>query len=159
MDSARVGPWVVRFDRAATARAYAALLQGDAAECACGDCLNWINQRARVLPKEFMDFLEMLGIDPEKETEISEYEGGMVDPKRAFYIGEYAFVGELDSGPDCLVEHEDRKGANYQFVSLFGEVKVGISSNRAWLQRGRLPIPKEGAGVIMFQVHAPRSDA
>jgi hypothetical protein len=150
------GPWQIDYDSDATAGVYAPLIHGEAAECGCDDCLSWIEQRGSVLPREFVNFLRLLGIDPTKETEVSEYEAGHVQPEVNLYIGEYAFVGDFLSGPDCFDVHADRKGATHQLAPLFEDLEVGVSSNREWVHRGRLSIPKHKAAVVMFKVHTAR---
>ena len=69
-----LGHWVIEVDVQATASAYASMAQGSAADCGCTDCRNWIEQRDTALSRDFLELIKAIGIDPNKETEVSEYE-------------------------------------------------------------------------------------
>jgi hypothetical protein len=151
--------WTIEVDPEATAAAYSQLAQGAAPECGCMDCRNWIEQRETALPSSFLDLLSSIGIDFQKETEISEYEGGGLDPKLNLYAGEFLFHGRLEGGPDCFEETGDGKGAIHKLYPVIGDLKMGFSSNTRWaMGSATLPelFPRESCSVLVFQTHAPR---
>lgn len=159
MNLVAIDRWRIKVDAEATAAAYLKLPHGEAVECGCRDCQNWTVQRNAALPFSFLDLLKKLGVDPEKETELSEFEGGAVDPTLNLYTGEYLFIGHIEAGPDCFEESRDGKGANLKLESVLGDLKVGFSSNLRWaMGRPRLPVlfPGNATSVLVFQVHARR---
>lgn len=154
-----VGPWTLEVDSEATSVAYEKVPQGAAAECGCTDCRNWIEQREIALPSEFSKVLREMGVDPSKETEISEFEGGAVDPTLNRYTGEYLVIGRVISGPDCFEETEDGKGATYKLKPFVSDFNVGVSSKLRWaMGQSYLPtlFPADSTAILVFQAHAKR---
>lgn len=159
MHPVRYHAWAIQVDVEATARAYAQLSTGEAEKCGCRDCLNWISHRLSAFPAEFIQFIRQLGIDPLKETEIAEYEGGGVEPSRNLYSGEFLFHGELLSGPDCFRPHADGKGCSLELEPLDG-IRVGLSSNVVWAMTGPASAhfqPSSSCAIVAFQLYVPRS--
>ncbi|HVJ27655.1 MAG TPA: hypothetical protein VM493_08925 [Vicinamibacterales bacterium] len=64
------GPYTLDHDTPTTRKAYADIPAGDSQTCTCAMCRNWLTIRDRVLPAEFRDLLDRLGIDYTKEGEI-----------------------------------------------------------------------------------------
>lgn len=151
------GPWTLDVDVEATASAYAAMAQGSAADCGCTDCRNWIEQRTVALPTALITQLEAMGIDPTKETEISEYEGGQMHADQNLYWGEYLFIGSVVSGPECYLEQPDGKGCTIKLEQLFPGTLIGASSNTLWANVVP-PFNKESCSALAFQVHCPRGN-
>jgi len=97
MEELRIGPWRVRYDAAATRRAYERIRHGGAEECRCSTCRNYIAARSSAFPAEFLRLLERLGVDPAKERE--SYYVQAAAPGRHVYSGWFHFVGEVVEGP------------------------------------------------------------
>jgi hypothetical protein len=151
--------WTIDIDVQATGAAYAMLSSGEAERCGCSKCRNWISHRSTVFPIAFLDFLQSMGVDPTKETEISEYEGGAIHPMRYLYSGEFLFIGRVLSGPDCFRPQPDGRGCSVELTQLDG-IKVGISSNVQWAMTGSASAsfqPSSSSAVVVFQLHAPNS--
>ncbi len=60
--------WEIEFDKDVTAQAYTRLSVG----CDCAYCRNFL-AICRNLPRDYVEFLNQLGIDPTKPAEIVEY--------------------------------------------------------------------------------------
>jgi hypothetical protein len=151
--------WVLEVDAAATAKAYAALPQGQARLCGCTDCKNWIATRDAAFPSEVASLLVSLGIDRSKETELSEYEGGQVVEGRNLYWGEYLFVGSRQSGPECYTATPDGKGCTIELAPVVGSFQLGFSSQLQWARSNYPSFPRERTAVLVFQVHGQRGVA
>jgi hypothetical protein len=147
--------WQYIVDVDTTRKSYSALVQGDAAECGCSDCLIWIKYRASVIPVHVQRWFERIGIDITKEIEVSEYEGG---PATNLYIGEYLFVGRMISGPDPYVPTVDGKGASLEPIEIFPGFSLGLSSSGTFGP----PVPSSFQGhslvQVMFEVRTPRAE-
>jgi len=89
----RVGDQVIQYDRERTVRTYDTVSRGDAEECGCLYCQNFLAQRSTVYPAAFQQLLHELGIDPAKEGEV--YELGPDGPGRFAYGGWFYFAGEM----------------------------------------------------------------
>jgi hypothetical protein len=92
--------WQILFDREATTAAYTQIAAGGAETCACDPCRNWAASRAEVLPHEFRELLDRLGIPMDREAEV--YHNARLDSGLHSYCGWYHFVGQIIFG-----EHED----------------------------------------------------
>jgi len=147
--------WIISVDVEATSLAYASLAYGDATDCGCADCRNWIEQRSTVFPLPFRELVSSFGIDYSKETEVSEYESGALDPSLNLYCGEYLFLGCVDSGPDCYVI-EPGGTCRVEVFPMYGDLKVGFSSNGRLATRHYPSFPMDQCCVLVFQVHAKR---
>ena len=88
------GQWRYSVDRAATEAAYAREPAGGAATCTCVGCRNFVAARSQIFPPRFVEFLESLGIDPDKEAEA--YHAARLAPGRHHYGGWYHFIGILE---------------------------------------------------------------
>jgi hypothetical protein len=155
MHKVKFDRWTVSVDIDATAAAYARLEKGDAQSCGCEDCRNWIDQRAKVFPVAFVDLLRDLGIDPLKETEVSDYGASLV-PGFNLYTGEYLFIGELIEGPDCFAVQPGGKDYSLELLPVFGDLKIGLSSNEGMPMSNRTQFANARYSVLMFQAYASR---
>src|SRR5262245_2057967 len=118
--------WQLAVDRDRTALAYSQINQGSASQCGCTDCRNWIEYRDEVFPIEVCTLFDQLGIDLRKESEVSEFEAGMVDPSRGLYCGTYHFLGSVLSGPDPFVETPDGTGCHIECREITQRLKLGF---------------------------------
>jgi hypothetical protein len=94
----RFGDWTYTADREATVRAYSEAEGGWTERCGCAPCRNFRLVRARVLPDDFLELLDALGIDPAKEAEV--YHNARLAAGRHDYGGWYHFVGTLAATGD-----------------------------------------------------------
>lgn len=94
MEELRVGDQTIRFDREATAAVYASIEVAGTQECGCLYCQNFAAQRGSIYPPFFVELLQRLGIDPDKEAEVFEYGA---PPRDGCYLygGWFLLVGEL----------------------------------------------------------------
>ncbi len=88
--------WQIEFDRQATANAYTQIDSGGAETCVCDPCRNWAASRDQILSSEFREFLERLGISPDREVEA--YHNCRLESGLHSYGGWYHFVGNVVSG-------------------------------------------------------------
>lgn len=81
--------WTLWVDKVATQQAYDRFAFEP---CDCFDCQNYEQQKADILPQEFVDLLTQLGIDPLKYASVSQ-----IRPKGhlLIYEGWYHFKGEF----------------------------------------------------------------
>jgi hypothetical protein len=108
----RLGDQLIRYDRAATIQAYAAITTDDAAECGCSFCRNFIANRPSIYPQTFLALLDQLGIDPSKEGEV--YECGPAEDGKRVYGGWFFFTGQMIERGE---RQTDRDGITYWFNS------------------------------------------
>lgn len=91
--------WQFSADVAHTVAIYAAAPMGSADACTCSMCKNYIASRAVVFPEEIKQLFVALGIDRNKESEISHY-CRQADGLH-HYGGWFHFKG-IFTGPDCV---------------------------------------------------------
>lgn len=92
------GKWEFTCNRPATVDAYARAEHGGSESCTCNGCHNFISARTQVYPKEFLSFLNSLGIDSRKDDEV--YLLGPAASGRYYYGGWFHFVGSLNTTGD-----------------------------------------------------------
>lgn len=111
MDQIESGDQIILYDPEKTRKAYSTMETGDAERCGCSYCRNFAAQRSTVYPDNFRRLLAQLGIDPEKEGEVFEYnpEGIL----RA-YGGWFYFAGELIEPGEPSTD--SRCGFQYHFA-------------------------------------------
>lgn len=90
--------WTLRVVEVETQRIYKELKQSGAESCGCTSCLNFIKLREEAYPDEVKLLISNLGIDIQKEIEISDF--GSLEDGRHFYSGWFHFKGNFD-GFDC----------------------------------------------------------
>ena len=127
MERVTIESWVIDFDRTATVAAYEAVSVGSAEDCGCAECENWMVQRVHAYPSRFSQLLMTLGIDQRKETDVTGWEGGVAYPGSNRYTGEFAFVGQLVSGPEYYVPALGG-GYNFHHVELEPGFNVGFAN-------------------------------
>lgn len=101
MTEMQIGSQTIRYDRDATTAVYRLVERGDAEECGCIFCQNFIAHRDIAYPPCFRALLEDLGIDPSKEGEAFDYgpaeDGGHLYGGWFYLVGELVTVGEQTS--------------------------------------------------------------
>jgi hypothetical protein len=96
------GEWIIECDEWITASAYSEISCGSAEECRCDDCQLFVKLGPLIFPRRVRDLLEGLGIDLQKEKEVSEFGFGRERPGMNLYIAEYDLYGKLVAGPDAM---------------------------------------------------------
>ena len=95
----QVGQQKIRFDREATVALYRDKITAPGAErCGCTSCKNFAAHRNKAYPKEFLDLLETLGINPLMEWEAFDYDVEQESRQNHLYGGWFLFSGELIEG-------------------------------------------------------------
>jgi hypothetical protein len=124
-----VGQQKILFDREATAALYRqTIMVPGADQCSCISCKNFVAQRGRAFPGEFLQFLNELGVDPLKEWEVFDYNFDPKNPrKHVLYGGWFLFVGELVEGLDKRPELAQQSFAHW-FTTSFptGTLPTGL---------------------------------
>ena len=97
MEQVRLGDQIIGYDSVRTRTAYAAMKSLFAERCGCAYCRNFVAQRSTVYPEKFLQLLDQLGIDPEKEGDIHEFgpPGSLMEYGGWFYVaGKLIEAGE-----------------------------------------------------------------
>jgi hypothetical protein len=128
--------WHIAYDREATTVAYQAYHVKY--KCNCAGCRNF-TLASKTLPYIYYQFLEKLGIDPEKSAEVAEYCRNLDGSH--LYSWWFHFVGKVLSGPseektyiDDNIEVLFRK-KKYLVMESMPEpiVQVELFTNLPWL--------------------------
>lgn len=114
MTEMQIGEQTIRHDRDATAAVYRSLERGDAEECGCIFCKNFMSQRNLAYPPSFRALLEDLGVDPNKEGEVFEY--GPAEDGCHLYGGWFYLVGELVTASERNSISADSNQFSYWFT-------------------------------------------
>lgn len=119
MTNLQLGDQLVAHDTAASVAAYAEITNGGAERCGCLYCRNFIPQRSRAYPPEFINLLSRLGIDFTKEGEV--FHCGTLDNGSQLYGGWFYFVGTLiEAGNRAKTERAAfESGFRYWFTKSF----------------------------------------
>jgi hypothetical protein len=112
MQNLELPGWQILYDREATVAAHAKILTGGAESCGCDPCRNWANSRIRIIPVEFRDLLELLGIPLDREREV--YHNCRLESGLHSYAGWYHFIGHVLTG-----EKEDAAPVAFGCFSIF----------------------------------------
>jgi hypothetical protein len=107
LTSIQCGRWLVSCDVEATRRAYTAVAQGSAEECGCNTCQNFAVQRARVYPATTLALFDSLGIQPDREAEVSHF--ARLESGLHFYGGWFHFMGSIVSGADAAKQISENR--------------------------------------------------
>lgn len=93
MERFEQGCWSIEFDKAATREVFERILQAGPEGCKCAYCRNFVVCRPEVYPSIFLRFLDSLGIDSSKESEV--YQFTRMKDGRHMYGGCFHFIGRL----------------------------------------------------------------
>jgi hypothetical protein len=104
MKNERIGSWIVEYDTDATRLAFDDVASSGPEECACRGCKNWLMAREVVYPKEFLNLLKRLGIDPKKESEVYDIAVVPIKPNVHYYGGWFHFFGRVSRASDEMPE-------------------------------------------------------
>ena|SRR5579863_3079660 len=128
--------WQILYDHKATVAAHAKIPTGGAESCGCDPCRNWAVSRVRIIPGEFRELLELLGIPLDREREV--YHNCRLGSGLHSYAGWYHFIGQVLTG-----EHEDTA------IVAFGRFSVFFHSSPALL-----PQAFDGTAVVQLEFEA-----
>lgn len=105
-----IARWLIDHDAEATRRCYASRPTG--AGCECAYCRNAEQLGEKVFPRDFLDVLKALGIDPTKPVELMHYckESSGVYSTGGFFH----FVGSIISGEDAFHWHNGTGSARFE---------------------------------------------
>ena len=128
-------------DAATTRRVYADVGPGGADTCICSMCRNWRAIRDDVLPTEFLELLETLGVDYLKDAEVVHFyrrEDGLHS-----YSGWYHAIGVIVSatrhwgtefdGVDVGIAVSDGTDLAYEELLAYPLVRVSFSGYFPWV--------------------------
>lgn len=124
MELLKLDGWTIQYDRRATEQAYALAKQG-AHMCSCAYCRNYVAVRDAAYGATVSALLVQLGIDPHKESEVSE--AGEGESGRHLYIGFYHFTGRIGRDPGDRMTHvpgSDSLGLTWQIFFTSGRSLV-----------------------------------
>ncbi len=124
--------WQILYDHEATVAAHLKIPTGGARSCDCDPCRNWAASRVPIIPAEFRELLELLGIPLDREREV--YHNCRLDSGLHSYAGWYHFIGQVLTG-----EQEDAA------LVAFGSFSIFFHSSPALL-------PKAFAGLAVVQL-------
>jgi hypothetical protein len=95
--------WRIEYDRSATIAAHVRSPATGPETCGCDPCRNWAATRDRLLPPDFRELLDRLGIPFDREAEV--YHNCRLDAGLHSYGGWYHFVGRILSGEQAGSPH------------------------------------------------------
>jgi hypothetical protein len=90
-----VGSWTVRAFVETTRASYGKIKEGGSARCGCDNCSNFVQARDQAYPPEILSWLEALGIDFRKESEVHYY--GRTSAGFHTYRGWFYLAGLIDN--------------------------------------------------------------
>lgn len=91
--------WEFEVDKALTVSTYLNVQDGAASLCPCNDCKNYEANRRNVFPEEIRQLFNDLGIDPDKEVEITSFEA--LSEGLCRVGGWFHFKGKIIAGNRC----------------------------------------------------------
>lgn len=112
-----LGTWVYAPNRTATIAAHANAVTGGADGCTCGPCRNFGLVREELFPPDFLALLDELGVDPRKDSEVTQSYRG--DDGLCLYIGWFHFVGDLSGHRDAASDDEPLPDFKFSFVDEY----------------------------------------
>ena len=138
------GPYTLDHDNPTTRKVYESIPAGGSQTCKCAMCRNWVAIRDRVLPSEFRDLLERLGIDYRKDGEVVHYyrrEDGL-----HFYDGWYHGIGVMLSEPtgeraiidgvEIVIDWSDGTDLFHDQLRSYPLVRVSFAGFFPWVLEG-----------------------
>lgn len=116
--------WVFEVDQQLTKQAYQKVSGSSADTCVCDDCKNYVVCRDNVFPAEIKRLFNDLGIDYNKEAEITAWEKL---PNGLHHIGGwFHFKGKVLKGEDYRVPLTDGNGFTFNLTKLDDNFSIGF---------------------------------
>ena|SRR5258705_13255309 len=94
--------WEFEVDKEFTKETYAQVTASGTKTCTCNNCKNFAAYRDNIYPEEVKKLFLDLGIDINKEAEISHY--GKVNNEKHMFSGWFHFKGRIIQGENLFME-------------------------------------------------------
>ena len=117
------GPWRVRAYIETTRRRYRSITESGSERCQCDNCENFAQVRDQAYPPEVLAFLDSVGIDFRKESEVHYY--GRTAAGLHTYRGWFYFSGLIEQGPESWHYPPDGKPER-RFHRIGPRFEVGL---------------------------------
>jgi hypothetical protein len=91
--------WELECDPLATRDLYRKRATGSAEACGCLQCLNFVAARSRLYPSAALNLFEQLGINSEREIEVSY--NARIEAGKHHYAGFFHLIGKITDGVDA----------------------------------------------------------
>lgn len=130
--------WAIRCEPDLTREAYALIDCGGAEECGCETCFNFATSRHLLYTPELLEFLELLGIDPLLEADVSH--DACLGPGRHGYTAHFYLVGEITQGPRTTVARIGQRDA-FSLEPAGDGICIGFSSAECGVPDAFLGLP------------------
>lgn len=114
--------WSFSVDKQRTSETYEGIKTPGAESCGCDNCLNFAAQRANIYPIQIKELLTALGIDWNKETEISHYT--RTEDGQHHYGGWFHFKGNFE-GKNCEIPLPSG-GFTFDLTSITDNFSIGF---------------------------------
>jgi hypothetical protein len=121
-----IRPWLIKYDDLATRAAYKKIRTGGPETCGCQHCNNFALARDRIYPQEVENFLNMVGIDFKKESEIIYL--GKIRPSLHLYSGSFYFIGTAEFTLDINYDSTAFIAVNKDFSWQFKNSQEPVNS-------------------------------
>jgi len=106
-----------------TQNEYAIIKNSSAEICGCENCLNYLDIRDSIFPDEVKELFSSLGIDGNKEIEISHL--GELENGFHYYSGWFHYIGRF-YGKDCTTELPEG-GSTVDYLEITKEFGIGFT--------------------------------
>jgi hypothetical protein len=124
LESLNFKNWNFTVDKRTTLETYERVEMPGAESCGCDSCLNFAAQRTNIYPREIKELFANLGIDWNKESEISHY--ARTAPKQHYYGGWFHFKGTFE-GTNCEVPTgKDVNGYTFDLTPITDNFSIGF---------------------------------
>ncbi|WMI68243.1 hypothetical protein [Mangrovimonas sp. YM274] len=114
--------WKFFSDKETTKRTYKEFQLSGAESCGCDYCKNFIKQRETIFPDEIKTLFKELGIDYNKEIEVSQL--AQLDNGLHYYNGWFQFKGDF-KGKDCTVPLPNG-GHTFDLTKITDKFNIGF---------------------------------
>jgi hypothetical protein len=138
MEKIRLGDQIIGYDSVRTRTAYTSMNSGFAERCGCAHCRNFVAQRSTVYPEKFLQLLELLGVDPEKEGDVHKggAPGSLMEYGGWFYVaGELIEAGERMADAGSGFQYFFRRSRMPTSLADFGDRVLALEflTRLAWV--------------------------
>ena len=115
--------WIFNVDKKLTQEEYSKIKNSSAETCGCENCLKYIASRKKIFPNEILVLFEQLGINPNKEIEVSYL--GDIDGYKHYFTGWFHFVGSF-IGVECKIP-TSKDGFTLEFTKVNENFEIGFT--------------------------------
>jgi hypothetical protein len=121
--AATLGPWTIRGYPETTRRFYEGIDESGSNRCECANCKNFALTRDQAYPAEILIFLDSLGVDFRKESEVHHY--GRTPTGLHTYRGWLYLAGSIDAGPEAW-HHPPNGPPEKRFYRIGPGFEIGL---------------------------------